>query len=263
LFVIISFFILANKYLFVYWSNNKKFIFSTSFIVLIVLFFNYLSLKNKFIDKNSDVYRSDLNKVINFINSDKILSNKTHNILTLNYNTFIWLIFNNYKNFSIVPNSFWTAKKNSTIENELISTFKLFKLPNNDFNEFFKNKKKGYRYTNQNTRLFFDRLYLANKVHFFSDLSDFEEKHQLVILKTSPLYSHQIIIPSNEFKRLKKKFDFYKKKISPTVIILDSKDAIINKQKLNKNNYCLRYINNEFKVYVSYKVLDFCKLTKN
>ena len=102
---------------------------------------------------------------------------------------------------------------------------------------------------------------MANKVHFFSDLSDFEEKHQLVILKTSPLYSHQIIIPSNEFKRLKKKFDFYKKKISPTVIILDSKDAIINKQKLNKNNYCLRYINNDFKVYVSYKVLDSFSIT--
>ena len=128
---------------------------------------------------------------------------------------------------------------------------------------FLKIKKKGYRYTNKNTRLFFDRLYLANKVHSFSDISYFEKKHQSVIKKTSPLYSHQIIIPSNELKRFKKKFDYYKKKIFPKIIILDTKDEIINKHKLNKNNYCLRYINNKFKIYVSYEVIDFCKLTKN
>ena len=55
--------------------------------------------------------------------SAEILSIKKHNILTLNHGIFIWLVFNDYKNFSIVPNSFWTSKKTNRIENELISVF--------------------------------------------------------------------------------------------------------------------------------------------
>ena len=131
----------------------------------------------------------------------EILSIKKHNILTLNQGIFKWLVLNDYKNFSIVPNSFWTPKKTNRIENELISVFKLLNLSEKDFLVFFKNSKRGYRFINENTRAFFDRLYLANKLITFNDISNFKYEHQEFIKNTSSLYSHQMIIPLNEFER--------------------------------------------------------------
>ena len=159
LYIIISFFVIFYNYVLTNLSTKSKKILLTSSFFLIILFFNFTQIKGKNFTQTYNNDRDSMVEVINFIKSDTILSNKKFNILTLNYESFVWLVLNDYKNFFIVPNSFWTSKKTSDIENELISTFKILNLSENDFIKFFKNKKKGYRYINQNTRIFFDRLY--------------------------------------------------------------------------------------------------------
>ena len=97
----------------------------------------------------------------------------------------------------------------------------------------------------------------------FNDISNFAPEHKSFIEKTSPLYSHQTIIPLNEFIRFEEKFIKSVNKTFPDVIILDNKDQIINKHFLDEKKYCLRYIDNKFKIYISYKILDSCILIKN
>ena len=263
LYIITIFFVVIDKYLSIFLSRNKNFFFSIIFVVLMILFFNFSIIGSKFFYKNNNISRNNLYKLTSFMKSDEILSIKKHSILTLNQNIFKWLILNDYKNFSIVPNSFWTSKKTNRIENELIYVFKLLNLSEKDFIVFFKNSKRGYRFINENTRAFFDRLYLANKLIAFNDISNFIPEHRSFIKKTSPLYSHQLIIPLDEFNRFEKKFINNENKIFPEVIILDNKDEIINKHYLDREKYCLRYVDNEFKIYVSNKIIDFCILIKN
>ena len=263
LYVITSFFVFTDKYLSILLSHNKKYFFSIVFAILMILFFNFSMIESKFFYKDNSISRNNLYKLTSFIKSDEILSIKKLNILTLNQDIFKWLVLNDYKNFSIVPNSFWTPKKTSRIENELISVFKLLNLSEKDFLVFFKNSRRGYRFINENTRAFFDRLYLANKLIIFNDISNFTLEHQSFIKKTNPLYSHQSIIPLDEFNRFEKKFINYENKIFPEIIILDNKDEIINKHNLDREKYCLRYVGNKFKIYVSNKILDFCILIKN
>ena len=76
---------------------------------------------------------------------------------------------------------------------------------------------------------------------------------------SSPLYSHQSIIPINEFERFKTKFDITENFVNSDVIILDNKDQIINKHILNKDIYCLKYSNEEYLLYISKKILSECE----
>ena len=263
LYIFTSIFVALDKHLSLFLSSNIKYFFSIFLSIFLILFFNFSITQNKFFNKNDDTSRNNLHKLTSFIKSDETLSAKKHNILTLNQAIFKWLVLNDYKNFSIIPNSFWTPKKTSRIENELISVFKFLNLSEKDFLFFFKNSKRGYRYINENTRAYFDRLYLANKLIAFNDISNFAPEHKSFIEKTSPLYSHQTIIPLNEFIRFEEKFIKSVNKTFPDVIILDNKDQIINKHFLDEKKYCLRYIDNKFKIYISYKILDSCILIKN
>ena len=238
--------------------NKQKFI-TTLIILLIVINYN-LSYDLK---SNNNKSRKNLDQLVKFIQNDKIVSKKDNEILTLNYRLFLWLALNDFNNFYIVPNSFWTSKKTSIIENELITTFKFLNLSKDDFLEFFKNKKKGYRYSNISTKKFFDRLYLANKLKTYSDISNFNIEHQLFIKTTSPLYSHQSIIPKNEFERFADKFSKINLDINSKIIILDNNDSVINKHYVNLNTYCLRYLNEEYLLYVSNNLLNECELIKN
>ena len=261
IYFIITLLFIIEKNLFLLFSKNKKKIVIIFSIIIIILNYN-LSL-NTDIDPNKKEYRTSLNQLVMFIKNNKITSQKDNKILTLSADPFMWLLFNNYKNFSITPNSFWSSKSTSTIENELISTFKFLNLSNDDFVKFFENKKKGYRYSNNNTKIFFDRLYLANKLKTYSEISNFEFKYQSFINTTSPLYSHQSIIPNSEYQRFSNKFKKTSKNMNPTVVILDIKDSVINKHYLDTNDFCLRYSNEEYLLYISRKLLNECELVKN
>ena len=61
-------------------------------------------------------------EVTNFINQSDFFKDKNLEIFNFNYKLSTWLILNNFKNFSLIPSSFLTPKKNETLENELISS---------------------------------------------------------------------------------------------------------------------------------------------
>ena len=258
--LILIFIFIENRLLSHVTSNVKRSIIISSVILLIINFnFSYnFQTKNK-----NEKSRESLAELVTFIKNEKIFSNNDNKILTFNHGIFMWLHLNGHTNFSIVPNSFWTPKKTSTIENELIGSFKSLDLSSEDFVLFFENKKKGYRYSNTNTKKFFDRLYLANKLRTYSNIDNFNLDHRSFIEVSSPLYSHQSIIPSNEFERFKTKFDITENFVNSEVIILDNKDQIINKHILNKDIYCLKYTNEEYLLYISKKILNECELIKN
>lgn len=256
----IVFLYLFDKFIISLQKINKQILIVTLIILLITINYN-LSYDLK--SNNNNNSRKNLDQLVKFIQNDKIVSKKNNEILTLNYSLFLWLALNDFNNFYIVPNSFWTSKKTSTIENELITTFKFLNLSKDDFLEFFKNKKSGYRYRNINTAKFFDRLYLANKLKTYSDISNFNIEHHLFIKTTSPLYSHQSIIPKNEFERFADKFSTINLDINPKIIILDNNNSVINKHYVNLNTYCLRYLNKEYLLYVSNNLVNECELIKN
>lgn len=258
--LILIFIFIENRLLSHVTSNVKRSIIISSVILLIINFnFSYnFQTKNK-----NEKSRESLAELVTFIKNEKIFSNNDNKILTFNHGIFMWLHLNGHTNFSIVPNSFWTPKKTSTIENELIGSFKSLDLSSEDFVLFFENKKKGYRYSNTNTKKFFDRLYLANKLRTYSNIDNFNLDHRSFIEVSSPLYSHQSIIPSNEFERFKTKFNLTENFVNSDIIILDNKDQIINKHILNKGIYCLKYSNEEYLLYISKKILNECELIKN
>jgi len=241
-------------------SPNKKAIAAITAIFLILLNYNFFIYKDAQKNQNQKKIRTDLSKLISFIKLDEVLSKKNEEILTLSYGAFIALVLNDYKNFYLVPSSFWTPKKTEIIENELISAFKHLSLTDEDFLVFFENKILGYRYSNKNTKNYFDRLYLANKLKTYNNISNFDSVHKDLIDKTSILYTHQTIIPNNEFFRLKNKFIKSKRNVNSKVIILDNLDSVINRHYLDNKDYCLRYINNNFLIYVASDEIKECIL---
>tara|TARA_B110000438_G_scaffold142343_1_gene137284 strand:+ start:3 stop:1871 length:1869 start_codon:yes stop_codon:yes gene_type:complete len=259
----IGIFVIIEKKFISLISNKQQKLIIISSIFLILLNYNFFYNKNFAIAKQKNEKRDNLSKLVKFIKYDQVLSNKDSEILTLSYDAFLALLLNDYKNFYIVPSSFWTSKKTNIIENELISTFKLLNLSEDDFIKFFENIKTRYIYDNLNTQKFFDRLYLANKLKIYNDISNFKPEYISIINKTSVLYSHQTLIPDNEFLRLKKKFIKFNGNINSKIIILDNADLTINKHYLNSKDYCLRYLNKNFLIYVLTSHINKCELVEN
>ena len=83
---------------------------------------NYLDFKIK--TNNDTLKRYQINEATNFISQNLLFKKKDINILNLNYELSIWLILNNYNNFSILPVTFWTPKTDHMIEEELFSSMK-------------------------------------------------------------------------------------------------------------------------------------------
>ena len=234
------------------------------FLVIIIIYFNTTN-SVKFINKTELVNykRNDINEVTNFINKSPIFKNKNLEILNFDIPLATWLILSDYKNFSLVPLTFWTPKTNETLENELISSIKFLNLDKNDFYEIIKNERGSWRFKNEFVYVFFGRKYLANSlVNFNNNLSDFSNVEKKYILSNNLIITHQVIIPKLEFKRLKKKFDDIKIKINPDIVILD-KDGYQKITELNNNNYCIIFNNEAFKIYLNKKIMSDCEIVKN
>ena len=80
------------------------------------------------------------------------------------------------------------------------------------------------------------------------------------IQNTSPFYNQQIVIPKDEFKRLKKKFlqrdtsSF----VEPDLIIINKDNEISEKIIIELNEYC-KLKNDIFLVYVKYDKIKKCE----
>ncbi len=256
--IISSLLFLNNKFL-INLNSSKAFKIQFFLLVLILFYFNLSS-----IFKQINVYdkynsqRIEQNELSVFFDENTKLLNPKYEILIFDYNFSLWLILNNYNNLSLVPVSFWTSKKTSTIETELISAFKIFNLSKIDFINFLSNKIKGKRIKNAFVQKLYDRTYLANQIKIFDSKNLYTFKEKEFIKNSSPLISHQLIIPQNEIDRLKDKFENTDINISPDIIILDNFDYVFNKNSLKINEFCTIYNSEKYKVLVSKNLKPSC-----
>jgi len=236
------------KHLKLYHYNSIIFL----FIFGAILYFNinnYSNFKSKANNQYSE--RFEMNEATNFISQNSLFNKKNIEILNLNVELSIWLMLNDYNNFSILPLSFWTPKTDLMIENELFSTIKFLGLDNNNFYDLIKNKKSSWRFKNEFVYDYFGRKYLANSLVFSNDnSSEFNEIEKSYIQSNNLLSSHQIIIPKSEMYRLLNKFENHNKIINPDIVIIDNKNDLII-DKFENNDYCLIFENNKFKFYVN------------
>jgi len=261
--LISSLYFIDSKLLKLLKNNNSKNLLSF-FLVLIIVYFN-ISNGIKFINKAEkfNYKRNGINEVTNFINKNLIFKDKNLEILNFNIPLTTWFLLKDYKNFSLIPLTFWTPKKNETLEKELISSIKFLDLDKNDFYEIIKNEKNSWRFKNEFVYVFFGRKYLANSlVNFDNNLLDFTEIEKKYITSNNLIITHQVIIPKLEFQRLLNKFDEINSKINPDVVIL-GKNGYQKITNLKNNNYCQVFNNETFKIYINKNKMSECKFVKN
>ena len=252
----ISLFYLIEKNLF----ENLKYTIKLIPIFSIILFLGIIFYKNLNYYKQLNINSLNIleqQKIKNyFINEKENL--KDVEILNLDHNLFLILINIGFKNFSIVPNSFWTSKKDDEIEENLFGLFNFFELDEKRFVKFFENKLSGYRFRNSNTQKYFDRKYLANQLKTFDVLENYNDKEREYINKHSPIITHQLIIPKNEIKRLKNKFYNYSKKLKPSIVILKKDSDFFKINENINNNFCLDLVTSNYEIYISKKIKIMC-----
>ena len=86
----------------------------------------------------------------------------------------VWFILNDIQNLKVI-NGIFTTKKHEMIENDLINNFRYLRLNKDDFEKFIMNKKKGWRYRNDNIMNFFWHRYQVNQLTTFGNSNDFDK----------------------------------------------------------------------------------------
>jgi hypothetical protein len=233
-------------------------------IICMITYFNASnSIKFKKNNETENSTRNSLNQVVTFIDNNDVFSNKNLEIFNYNYELSVWFILKDYKNFSFLPVSFWTPKKNATLEKELISSIKFLQLNKNSFYELIKNNFSKWRFNNLFVYHYFGRKYYANSLaNFNDDLSDYETIEKKYIKSNSLIIAHQIIIPKIELKRLLDKFDVINSKINPDIVVLD-RNSYFKISKLKDTGFCKIFDNYDFKIYINNNLKYECKLIKN
>ena len=264
MFPIITSLYLINSKVFKFLSNRDLKNLMKIFLILIIFYFN-ISNTLKFKDRaeKTNLKRNNLTEVTNFIYKNDFLKDKNLEIFNLNVELSTWFLLKDYKNFSLLPLSFWTPKTNEILEEELISSMKFLKLDRTDFYNLIKNELKSWRFKNEFVYIFFGRKYLANSlVTFDNNASDFEDIEKKYIASNNLIITHQVIIPKTEIRRLLNKFDDVNTAINPDIVILD-KDGYLKITELQNNNYCLIFNNEAYKIYTSKKLKSECELVEN
>ena len=213
----------------------------------VIFFYNYSIYKDqKLLDIN---YRISQNQVLSKIKEMRIDLNKA-SLLTFDYPIITWAIFNNINQLPILGGTY-ALKNDIKIEKDLILSFKILNLSKEDFIDFFENKRRGYRYINSDVQNIFFTKYQANSLTTFNSSKNFSEEIMKFINSSSPLYTHQIIIPNEEILRLQDLFDKVDYNLSDIsqFIVVSKKHPIIGKSlvsnllynKILDNEYFLLY----------------------
>ena len=242
-FFLLLFFIvlkLIQKYIIENIQNRIFNFFSVLFIVLMfssqffVVKKNYLL--NKVNNENFDI-RSEFNRIVQITNKKKF-DLKNSSLLTFDNKIMVWFILNDIKDLKLV-NGIFVPRKNEMIENDLVGSFKYLGLDENDLKDFISNKKKGYRYRNDNIMNLFWGRYQANSLTTYKNSNDFDQSILDFIQKSSPIISQQMIVPNFEINRLLKKFKTHNQNYSdPDLIILKKKDPILSKSTIDLKIFC-------------------------
>ena len=212
------------------------------YIILSILVVNYKLISNNLIIDNS---RIDQSEIVNFINLNKkdIIDKK---LLVPDYDIFAWLSINKFNNFNYVPIEMWTVRSNDRLEKDTIKVFKFFDLDINDFDNYIKNKKDGFRMMNANAYNFLGRKYVANQLKTFEDSSNYENYEFIKTIK--PTISHSFAIPKYEINRLLEKFKKVNELIKPDYVLI-KRYGIFQIKDFEKKNYCILKANSTFILY--------------
>jgi hypothetical protein len=234
LFLIISLFLITEKFLKKILNSKLYYALLLIFLVSINVCYAYLNNPPTEDKINKRIEFQALTEKINLVKKNKNLS-----VLTFDNYFMIWLIFEEINHIYLV-NHTWVPRTDAMLENDLINAFKILGLNNKDFLKFLENKEDNWRYYNADVAKFFQMKYQANSLNTFKNSNNFEDKIKNFIQKSSPLLTQQIAIPKEEFDRLDKKF----RKIGvyngakPDLIILDKNNFILSSSKLDPKIYC-------------------------
>tara|TARA_B110001454_G_scaffold217625_1_gene243413 strand:+ start:2181 stop:4007 length:1827 start_codon:yes stop_codon:yes gene_type:complete len=235
------------------WLNKKIVNLLIIIIITSYTFDNYSKLKKSSLNEK----RGQFNEMK--IEFQKMKLEKNARILTLDGFVMTNLILNEYDNLPIILGVF-TSKSDERMENEIISFFKYIDASENDFVNFFKNEKRGWRYINTNVAEFLGYLkYQANSLITFNNSNNFTLEELNFIKESSPFYTQQLILPIDEFKRLSNKFLKYEKPIfnDPDLMIINSEKINLSNFNVNYDVFCLKKINRLYSFYMN-KKLNLC-----
>ena len=258
--IALTFFVLLTYFFLILLTflQNKQFLnylFKTLITLLLFfyIFYNYSHSKKNL----SEVKKIDTHELMSEIKKFNI--NKKNSILTFDDDVQTNLILNNYTNLNFVI-GINTSLNDETLENNLMGIFKFLGVNQSDFNNFIKNEKKGWRFLNNNIGKTFYMKYQANKLITYNNSIDFSSEELKFILNSSPLHSQQLIIPAFEVKRLNDKFTSFidQKKIKPDLIIVNLKDKYTENLVIDNKIYCLKNINETFRIYYNPNINSTC-----
>jgi len=222
------------------------------FLLIGIYYLNFYLEKNQhFNNQNYKDRRVEFQKVTEKLNNRKDIFTKNISLLTFDSELMIWAILNEIKYLNLI-NGLFVPKTHDMIENDLVKNFKFLNLKEKDFLDFFKNKKRGWRYINMNVHNFMAYRYKANSLNTYKGSTNFEPSIREFILSSSPMYSQQSAIPNEEFDRLQRKFNEHKfiNFKEPEIIALEKLKPITKNIVINKRNYSKLYDGNIYILYL-------------
>ena len=235
----------------IFFYISKPYLFFFSFLFLII--FNIYSFDNFKKKKINEVNRHDMQKIFTILSS-KDVKIKNLTLLTFDQKIMTWAILNDFKNINILDGTF-SPRSHDLTDESLIESFKYLKLEISDFENFIKNKKRGYRYLNEDARSIYWLKYQANSSVTFKGSYDFDKQVLNHIKTSSPYYSHQFAIPNFEKKRLLSMFLKYNGKNfkDPDLIVLNKNHYILDNAKIDLKKYCIIYNQKYLRAYLKKK----------
>lgn len=215
-----------------FFHNNIKKNLSAFLIILTLIIVNINQIAK---DNNAFINKDVINKyeIIKYLDKE---TNAKEEILVLDQAAFVWLVMNNYQNFTYIPKNIWTVRSNSDLLENFINLMKFFNLNSNDFKMLLENKKNNYRMENDVARNFLGKKYIANSLYTYKKSEDFNDIE--FIKKIKPTISHSFAIPRFEIERLVKKFNEVNLKIEPKYIIINKQNTFFKVSNINLNYYC-------------------------
>ena len=222
------------------------------FLLIGIYYLNFYLEKNQhFNNQDYKDRRIEFQKVTEKLNNRKDIFTKDISLLTFDNELMVWAILNEVKYLNLI-NGLFVPKTHDMIENDLIKNFKFLNLKEKDFLDFFKNKKRGWRFFNPNVGRIFGYRYKANSLNTYKGSTNFEPSIKEFILSSSPMYSQQSAIPNEEFGRLQRKFNEYKfiNFKEPEIIVLEKLKPITKNIVINRQNYSKLHDGNIYILYL-------------
>tara|TARA_B100000945_G_C19932510_1_gene390261 strand:- start:237 stop:539 length:303 start_codon:yes stop_codon:yes gene_type:complete len=91
---------------------------------------------------------------------------------------------------------------------------------------------------------------MANRMKSYNAKNMYSDIEKQYIKKNSPIITHQLIIPLDEFSRLRRNFNQIDTKINPDLIIFDNKNKYFNFDRFSNQDYCEIYNSKRYNIII-------------